>query len=259
MKRKNRLLFRLSLAEASALVLAVGANGLLVLLLLNLSRFQGTDPGQAGHRETGFLEVAPGPVETWSDMQESRPPRPSPRPRKQPQQVPTDPRATPRAPAPPPALRLSLAGTLDVPELPRLWVDPAASLEDLLEDMDLDPFTAPASNPWTDQGPGSTSPCRTDPGQEGNSEPRAVFLPRPRYPGAAVRRNIRSAVVVVHFRVNRNGRVDAVNVVRAEPVGYFEEAVKRALQRARFSPALRRHCPVDRWCSKTYTFVLEDR
>ena len=123
----------------------------------------------------------------------------------------------------------------------------------------MDTFTTPSSEASADRESGSASRSKTDTDRDGNAEPRALHLPRPRYPNAAVRRNIVSAVVVVHFRVNQSGRVDAVKVIRAEPRGYFEGAVKAALLEARFSPALRRHRPVARWCSKTYTFVLEDR
>lgn len=255
MKRIPCRVFHLSLAGATALVLALAANGVLVLLLLHLTRIPLPDSGLARPRDAGLLEVALTPVETRPGVREPRIPRRSSPPRKQPLLVPSDPRNTPRAPDPPPLPRLSLAATLDLPELPRLRVDPAASLEDL----DLNTLTAQASNPWPGQGTGPMLRTRTSPDREGNAEPREVFLPRPRFPGAAVRRNIRHAEVVVHFRVDRSGRVDAVHVVRAEPEGYFEGAVERALRKARFSPARRRNRPVDRWCLKTYTFVLEGK
>lgn len=64
----------------------------------------------------------------------------------------------------------------------------------------------------------------------------------PRYP-AHVPPGTRGRVVL-ELLIGADGRVDAVNVERAEPGGLFEQAAVEAFAAARFAPAMKRGVPV---------------
>ena len=49
--------------------------------------------------------------------------------------------------------------------------------------------------------------------------------------------------VVLELLIAADGRVDAINVERAEPGGVFEEAAVKAFSKAEFSPAMKRGAP----------------
>lgn len=50
--------------------------------------------------------------------------------------------------------------------------------------------------------------------------------------------------VVLELLIAADGRIDAINVERAEPGGVFEEAAVKAFSKALFSPAMKRGAPV---------------
>jgi len=247
----NRVFFRLSWTGWAVLFLTLAANGLIAVTLPLLSGGDEAGPPEIRPRTANPIEVVLVQPDARTDpvreiprrpLLEKQPPLRLPPPRRRP---------PPSKASPPPPLSLAL--TLDLPDLPRLLVDPATSMEG----MDLDTLTAPVvagcavPEQEADTGRGKVAPV--------DSPPREVFLPRPGFPGAAARRHVRTGTVVAHFLVSRTGRVEAVKIIRADPEGFFERSVEQALGNARFSPARRRGRPVDRWCSKTFTFRLEDR
>jgi protein TonB len=65
----------------------------------------------------------------------------------------------------------------------------------------------------------------------------------PAYPRRALDEG-RGGRVLVLVLIDAAGRVDGVSVVEAEPPGDFDEAARRALEAARFSPARRAGVPV---------------
>ena len=64
------------------------------------------------------------------------------------------------------------------------------------------------------------------------------------YPENALKRRI-SGVVVMDVYIGTDGKIDRTEVVRAEPPGVFEQAVRDALQASRFRPALLGRSPVN--------------
>jgi len=96
----------------------------------------------------------------------------------------------------------------------------------------------------------------------GESAPRSL-LPRPRYfltreldvrpgimtrtdpeyPEAAARRFL-SGRVVVRLYIEEDGKVEKVDVVTADPPGYFEDAAVRAFLASKFSPGMKNGRPV---------------
>ena len=64
------------------------------------------------------------------------------------------------------------------------------------------------------------------------------------YPENALKRRI-SGVVVMDVYIGSDGKIDRTEVVRAEPPGVFEQAVRDALQASRFRPALLGRVPVN--------------
>jgi TonB family protein len=60
----------------------------------------------------------------------------------------------------------------------------------------------------------------------------------PEYPERAAWRNL-SGTVALRLYIGATGEVDKVDVVRAEPAGYFEGAAARAFGAARFTPGMK--------------------
>jgi len=71
--------------------------------------------------------------------------------------------------------------------------------------------------------------------------PQPLAPVRPVYPPSAP--DIAGDVTLL-AQIDEFGTVQGLSVVRAEPVGYFEEAALRAFERARFEPAQREGRPV---------------
>ena len=86
--------------------------------------------------------------------------------------------------------------------------------------------------------------------------PRVMEKIEPRYPLAARERAIEGKVRV-RILVGRDGKVERVHVVEAEPAGVFERVTERAVRRWRFEPAAFRGEPVKVWVSQTVDFSLE--
>ncbi len=63
------------------------------------------------------------------------------------------------------------------------------------------------------------------------------------FPARARRQGV-SGQVLVEFVVTPQGVPEQIRVVSASPPGYFEEAAREALEKARFQPALREGKPV---------------
>lgn len=73
--------------------------------------------------------------------------------------------------------------------------------------------------------------------------PGIMTRTEPEYPEAAARRFL-SGRVVVRLYIGEDGAVEKVDVVSAEPPGYFEEAAVRAFLASRFSPGMKHGRPV---------------
>jgi TonB family protein len=65
----------------------------------------------------------------------------------------------------------------------------------------------------------------------------------PEYPEAAARRFL-SGSVRLQLYIEADGRVSRVEILRADPPGYFEESAMRAFGAARFSPGMKDGKPV---------------
>ncbi len=65
----------------------------------------------------------------------------------------------------------------------------------------------------------------------------------PEYPERAVWRNL-SGTVVLRLYISEAGTVDKVDIVRADPPGYFEAAAEKAFRAARFTPGKKDGRPV---------------
>ncbi|WP_052692223.1 energy transducer TonB [Teredinibacter purpureus] len=77
----------------------------------------------------------------------------------------------------------------------------------------------------------------------GANVPIAQYLAAPRYPAAAVRREI-SGYVDVMFDVTAFGGTDNIRVIQAEPEGIFEKSATDAVARWRFQPKIYDDKPV---------------
>jgi len=85
--------------------------------------------------------------------------------------------------------------------------------------------------------------------------PRLLRRVDPDYPQAARRQGV-SGKVVVRFLVGSDGRVRDIEVVEAEPSGYFEQAAVNAVSRWEFSPGMLRGRAVAVWMLVPVSFSL---
>ena len=78
----------------------------------------------------------------------------------------------------------------------------------------------------------------------------------PRYPAQAQSRGI-EGWVTVQIKITKEGTVDDVQVVDANPKGVFEREAIRAAWRMKFKAKLVNGKPVEQSATKTYEFTLE--
>lgn len=76
-----------------------------------------------------------------------------------------------------------------------------------------------------------------------NREFRQIVGAPAEYPRRALRRDVEGHVVV-HFTITRTGDVDNIEIVEAEPEGYFEDSVREAVGKYKFQPRVRDGKPV---------------
>ncbi|GAP65084.1 peptidase M56 BlaR1 [Mizugakiibacter sediminis] len=87
----------------------------------------------------------------------------------------------------------------------------------------------------------------------GHTAPTILFLVRPVYPEGAIAKGIEGEVEF-EFALAGDGTVRDVRVVESNPVGEFEVAARRALDRSRFSPPT--SADADRRYRQTFVFSL---
>lgn len=99
-------------------------------------------------------------------------------------------------------------------------------------------------------GPASTEPPPVLPRptsyystRELDVRPGIMTRVEPEYPEAAARRFL-SGSVQLQLYIEADGRVSRVEILRADPPGYFEESATRAFGAARFSPGMKDGRPV---------------
>jgi protein TonB len=90
----------------------------------------------------------------------------------------------------------------------------------------------------------------------GDSDVIALVQPKPRYPAQALNRKI-EGWVLVKFNITKEGTVDAVEVIEAEPRGVFEREAVRAAWRYKFKPKLVDGFPVEQVATLPFQFTLE--
>jgi protein TonB len=158
--------------------------------------------------------------------------------------------------------------------------DPAPAPEDKLY-VPTPPIPVPATGPTVDStatlpvGPPPPSGTTTAPGGTGTGgtgvevapvlpvlveasvDPRYRADFQPDYP-AFERNQAREGVAVVRVLVGTNGRVTAVEPVRATSDAFFEATKRRALSKWRFRPATRDGVAVESWRVMTVRFTMTD-
>ncbi len=236
----------------SALIVALAVNGLIAFILVTLGRFGDLPAAWSRPAVKPPVEVAWLSPEPEVPEKMPAPKIPAPVKLKVKATV-LPPRVRPRSEVPA-VPRLSLGVTLDLPGLPAIHVDPAASIDVL----DLDAFTAPPSTLAVQQ---EKALERTGPLNERGVDipPRKNFAPRPTFPHLALRRNIMKGTVEARLLVKANGRVTRVEILKAEPPGYFENTVRAAARDWVFYPARLKGRNVDCWCRQEFCFRIENR
>ena len=238
-------------AGLAALVSAAVVNAGLAAALIGL--------GSAGAPPDSSPWLVSRPIEVAWEVPD--PPKPEPRPVEH-QETPAsacEPLTEPTPPAPRTEAGadmspLSLDVALDLPDLPPLHVDPSA----VLGSIDWSTLTAqpvPAdprpARPALPEGPLDALGV--------DVPPEKRYAPPPPFPSLALRRNIVKGTVEARILVNSRGRVVRIRIEKANPRGYFEQAVRRAVDRWEFTPARYRGQSVDCWCRQRFQFFVEDR
>ncbi|MEW5913332.1 MAG: energy transducer TonB [Thermodesulfobacteriota bacterium] len=158
---------------------------------------------------------------------------------------PPPPKEEQEPPPPPPPKPLRLSQLQAAPQARPAVEAPPIALE-LGPKLSLGPVLAPPGPP----GPPALGP--------GDREPLVAAQMPPPYPYLARRRGIEGAVTV-RFLVDRQGRVQHLSVLGANPPGVFEETVLRTVPHWRFRPGLRQGQAVEAWVETTIRFKLEGR
>ena len=91
--------------------------------------------------------------------------------------------------------------------------------------------------------PAASPPAQYFLARELDARPVALAPIDPAYPNDAYLRNIPGSVLV-RLHLSETGAVEKADILRADPPGYFEDAVQRAFMTARFSPGMRAGKPV---------------
>ncbi|MCP3962999.1 MAG: energy transducer TonB [bacterium] len=86
-------------------------------------------------------------------------------------------------------------------------------------------------------------------------KPEKTYAPQPQYTEIARKARIQG-VVIVQAIIDREGNVTNVKVLRGQPMGLSEEAVK-AIKQWKFKPATLRGKPVDVYFNLTVNFKLQ--
>ncbi|MGN0867830.1 MAG: TonB family protein [Oligosphaeraceae bacterium] len=191
------------------------------------------------------LQETPPPVELVT----LPPPSPAPPPR--------TPLREPPPPETPPVRKESPAASLPPP--PRPILPPPPMLEEIpaespvalptpppRETIPAPPLEEEATDPPREE---ETTAVETPSGDSPYEVSQVERLPVAQggipvhFPARARRQGV-SGQAVVEFVVSRQGVPEQIQVVSASPPGYFEEAAREAVEKARFQPALREGKPV---------------
>lgn len=105
------------------------------------------------------------------------------------------------------------------------------------------------------QAPPAAGPMVFEAG-ELDQAPRPVVRQAPVYPYKARQRRL-EGTVQVRFLVQRDGTVGEVRILRAQPPGVFEDAVREAIARWRFEPGRLAGEPVAAWVDMPISFDLD--
>lgn len=87
--------------------------------------------------------------------------------------------------------------------------------------------------------------------------PRFIKALQPAYPPGMIREE-REGVVTVRVLIGTDGRVRAVEIIKADETVFLEATRKQALSKWRFLPATRDGTPVESWREMTVRFELPD-
>lgn len=86
--------------------------------------------------------------------------------------------------------------------------------------------------------------------------PSALRRGKPQYPARARRMNV-TGKVDIRFLVNKEGRVEELQIIKATPENIFEEAVRQAVAAWRFQPGMKDGKIVATWMVTAINFEME--
>lgn len=92
---------------------------------------------------------------------------------------------------------------------------------------------------------------------EVDKAPSGLSMIQPVYPFRARRRGIEGHVAI-RFLVDREGKVQSLSILEAEPKNVFETSVRSTVTRWKFNPAQKDGRPVETWVQTTISFKLND-
>jgi len=89
-----------------------------------------------------------------------------------------------------------------------------------------------------------------------DSIPAVISKDKPDYPYRARRMNV-TGFVEIRFLVNKNGRVEELEILQEKPAGTFDESVRKTVMGWRFNPGIKSNRSVATWMTTTINFELE--
>ncbi len=168
--------------------------------------------------------------------------------------------------------------TTNIPIEPEPQPDPPKPRDKLVERTDPEPYVPPRTvDTGVDEGPVVGTSVEPDPGPptgtgtgvavDPPAPPPPLFVDasiegrhqrdfQPPYPSQEIRAG-REGSVAVRVLIGTDGRVKAVEKVRATSDAFFEATRRQALARWRFRAATRGGVPEESWKVMTVRFVLE--
>ena len=161
---------------------------------------------------------------------------------------------------PPPPEPLPKPETLRQTEIvaPTPLIPPIPTTADPIRTTEIIREVAPPILPGTLEGTGATlTEPKPLPLVGASLDPRYARDLQPEYPGSELR-SAREGLVTVRVRIGTDGRVKAVEKVRATSDAFFEATRRQALARWRFKPATRGGIPEESWKQMSVRFELKN-
>lgn len=243
----------------SVILSALILNGILFTLIPNLLKRKFPQPDIEHLQVVDFISMPPDntPAEKKRPLPKKEPLPQIPPPETKKRIAPAKPKPEPlRLKTPPLDIDVEPQMAPDVIVKPPRKVPPTPQPVKKLAPT-VQPNTTPAPRQVSDPKPVSPPPKAFYSANEVDAAPVVIRKKKPVYPYRARRLNLEGEVSV-RFLVTKNGTVDKITIIKANPKKIFDANVLKALPTWRFEPGKVKGLPVNTWVTTTITFRLNE-